>query len=108
MVDLPNFLGPVDAFLFNSVFGNLHSPRDALLRSSLMLRPGGSIVVSHPMGRAWHSRYRDQQPDLVPHRLPGTANEFKQVVNDLPLEVLDVVDEPDFYLAHVQASAMDL
>jgi uncharacterized phage infection (PIP) family protein YhgE len=33
--------GPFDVAVFNAVFGNLHDPRQALLRTSLLMRPGG-------------------------------------------------------------------
>ena len=32
--------GPFDAAFFNAVFGNLFDQREALLRASLLLRPG--------------------------------------------------------------------
>lgn len=53
VVDLPPFMGPVDGFIFNAVFANLADQREALLRAALMMRPGGRIIISHPMGRAW-------------------------------------------------------
>lgn len=102
VMDLPNFLGPADAFFFNGVFGNLHSPRDALLKAALLMRPGGSVVVSHPMGRAWHSRLHAEDPAHVPHPLPQSREAFDQIIHDLPLRLVDFVDEPDCYLAHLQ------
>jgi SAM-dependent methyltransferase len=55
---LPGYQGPFDAAFFNAVFGNLHDPRADLLRAALLTRPGGHVVVSHPLGRTWHERYR--------------------------------------------------
>lgn len=101
VIDLPNYMGPADAFFFNSVFGNVHSQREALLRAALLLRPGGHIVLSHAMGRAWHCGLRQQDPSMVPHELPVRAA-LEQLVFDLPLEVVDFVDEPDLYLATLQ------
>jgi hypothetical protein len=58
VVDLPSYQGPVDAFFFNGCFGNLFDPREALLRAALMTRPGGHIVLSHPMGKREFTRVR--------------------------------------------------
>ncbi len=102
MVDLPNYQGPADAFFFNAVFGNVHSQREALLRAALMLRPGGWVVVSHPMGRAWHEGLREKDSAMVPHSLPGTREEMEKLIWDLPLQVVDFVDQSDFYLATLQ------
>lgn len=49
---LPNYYGPVDAICMNAVFGNFHSTREALLRASMLLVPGGHLVISHLMGRS--------------------------------------------------------
>ena len=105
VVDLPNFLGPADAFFFNGVFGNLYNQRDALLRAALMLRPGGCIVISHPMGRGWHTRLRERDAEMVPHLLPADGEELERLVHDLPLRVLNLVDEKHLYLACLQVSA---
>eukprot|EP00887_Chlorella_sp_A99_P003181 scaffold9.g3181.t1 len=86
VLDLPAYQGPFDAAFFNSVFGNLHDPHEALLRTALLLLPGGRMVISHPLGREWLEQYRAVQPDIVPHTLPS-LEELRQLVFDLPLEV---------------------
>lgn len=72
-----------------------------------MLRPGGSIVVSHPMGRKWHSGLHERSPDTVPHPLPDDRAEFEHLVHDLPLRVVELVDEGDLYLAVLQVNGRD-
>lgn len=67
---LPAQQGPFDAVFFNSVFGNLYDPHEALLRACFLSRPGSYIVISHPLGRAWHERFRAANLQLVPHELP--------------------------------------
>jgi len=90
IMDLPNYLGwAVDAFFFNGVFGNLHDPRAALLKTALMVKPGGQVVVSHPMGRKWHGALADAQPDVTPHHLPP-AKELEAMLAGLPLRVVEV------------------
>jgi hypothetical protein len=34
----------------NSVFGNLSDQHAALLHSTMLLNPGGKVVISHPLG----------------------------------------------------------
>lgn len=51
IVDLPAARGPVDAVFFNACFGNLHDRREALWAACRLLRPGGHVVISHPLGR---------------------------------------------------------
>lgn len=93
-VDLPAYMGPVDAVVFNAVYGNMHDPRRALLRASLLLRPGGRLVISHPLGRAWHEalRARDGDAALVPHALPADRAALAEAARGLPL----VVEEDEF------------
>jgi riboflavin kinase len=91
-VDLPAYMGPVDAVIFNACYGNMHDPRRALLRASLLLRPGGRVVVSHPLGRAWHAGLRAREPGIVPHALPANPAALAEAVRGLPL----VVEEDEF------------
>ena len=51
--ELPTYQGPFHAAFFNAVFGNVADQRAALLAGALQLRPGGHLVISHPLGRAW-------------------------------------------------------
>lgn len=101
IVDLPVYQGPVDAVLFNAVIGNVHNQHDTLTAATLLLRPGGSIVLSHPEGRQWHDQLRAKEPQLVPHALPGGA-ELAALTHDLPLEVTHLVDQQQLYLAVLQ------
>lgn len=50
--------GPFDAIFYNAVFGNLLDEHAGLTKACFLLRPGGHIVISHPLGRAWHEEYR--------------------------------------------------
>ena len=44
-------LGSVDAIFFKSSFAHMHDQHEALWACCRMLRPGGHIVISHPLGR---------------------------------------------------------
>jgi hypothetical protein len=85
----------------NAVFGNMFDPRAVLLKASMYTKPGGHVVISHPLGRAWHASLAAGSPDIVPHQLPE-KQQLEQLVKDLPLEVVDFRDEEELYLAVMQ------
>lgn len=58
IVDLPAFQGPADAVFFNAVLGNVHDQHAALWAGCRQLRPGGCVVLSHPLGRRVHDELR--------------------------------------------------
>ena len=51
IVDVPAAQGPADAVFFNACFGNMHDQHAALRAACRLLRPGGHVVISHPLGR---------------------------------------------------------
>ena len=98
---LPPYQGPVDAFFFNSVFGNVADQASTLTAAALLLAPGGHIVVSHPLGRAWHGRLREADPAVVPHALPD-EEAWGRLLAALPLRLVELVDEDECYVAVLQ------
>ena len=98
---LPPYQGPVDAVFFNAVFGNVADQASALTAAALLLAPGGHIVVSHPLGRAWHGRLREADPEIVPHALPDEEG-WGRLLAALPLRLVQVVDEEECYIAVLQ------
>ena len=61
---------PYDVVVFNAVFGNLYDQRAALAHAAALLRPGGSVVISHPLGAAFVRDLHASDPTVVPHELP--------------------------------------
>lgn len=47
---------------------------------------GAHIVISHPMGRAWHTQLKQQQPAITPHQLPDRQG-LDKLIEGLPLQV---------------------
>jgi riboflavin kinase len=101
VIDLPNYYAPFDAVFFNAVFCNVHDQRQALLRASMLTRPGGWIVVSHPLGRTWLEEYSKENPNIVPHRLPE-KHELEKVIYDLPLELMYYRDSFSTFVAKMK------
>jgi SAM-dependent methyltransferase len=63
-------LDKVDVVLCNAVFGNFIDQQAALQVASHLLKKGGRLVVSHPMGRGFVQRLHESNPAMVPHLLP--------------------------------------
>lgn len=102
IVDLPAYLGKgCDAIFMNGCFGNMYSPREALLRCSLLVKPGGHVVISHPMGRTWHGDLHKKDSDMVPHLLPD-RQALETMISGLPLKISEFVDEEDHYCVTLQ------
>ncbi|KAJ1625900.1 hypothetical protein T492DRAFT_1036553 [Pavlovales sp. CCMP2436] len=87
--------GGFGAVVFNSCFGNMHSPRAALAAACSAASPrGGRVVISHPLGRAFVERLRAEDPSVVPHALPADAAELGALAEGLPLRLMQLSDEP--------------
>jgi len=80
--------------VFNAVFGNLFDQRAALEAAAALLQEGGRIVISHPLGRAFHERLRAGETDIVPHALPDAAA-LSELLSSLPLEVIHLEGTED-------------
>ncbi len=59
-----------DAVFFNACFGNIFDQKLALKKTHDLLRSGGSIVISHPLGKRFVKALHDSDPAIVPHFLP--------------------------------------
>jgi len=94
-------MGPASTVCMNAVFGNLPDPREALLKAALLLQPGGHVLISHPMGRAWHRELHKAEPVMVPHELPD-KEQLQELTRDLPLELVEYTDEEQLYAAVLQ------
>jgi hypothetical protein len=100
-MELPPYLGSANAITMNAVFGNLPDPREALLKAALLMQPGGYILISHPMGRAWHRQLHESEPAMVPHELPD-KEKLQELTHGLPLHLVDYRDDPELYAAVLQ------
>ncbi|KAJ8613481.1 hypothetical protein CTAYLR_002137 [Chrysophaeum taylorii] len=89
---------PFDAAVFNACFGNVFDQKDALRAAAAVVRPGGQVVVSHPLGAAFVDDLRRLDPTVVRHSLPTSLADLDRIAPAF-LEPADLVDEPDFYLA---------
>eukprot|EP00879_Flechtneria_rotunda_P030412 GHRR01033042.1.p1 GENE.GHRR01033042.1~~GHRR01033042.1.p1 ORF type:complete len:353 (+),score=100.97 GHRR01033042.1:621-1679(+) len=100
-LDLPHYMGPVDCICMNAVFGNFYSLEAALIKASTLLQPEDHVVISHPMGRSWHTQLHERDPQVVPHQLPD-KQQWQKLLHGLPFELVTYRDEPELYVALLQ------
>ncbi len=89
-----------DAVFFNACFGNIFDQKLALKKTHDLLRSGGSIVISHPLGKRFVKALHDSDPEIVPHFLPE-KDQLTEWAKELGMELVEFIDEPDFYLARL-------
>ncbi len=96
VVDLS--LEPFDRIFCNGMFGNFFDQDLALAALSGLLKEGGRLVISHPLGRAFVHRLHQENPELVPHDLPE-EEPLRQMLGRVGLILTYFVDQPGLYLA---------
>jgi riboflavin kinase len=101
VVDIPREMGSFDAVFFNAVFGNMWNQRHALQSTSARLRPGGRIIISHPMGASFAEGLRANDPKMIPHSLPSETS-IAELIRGLPLRVQYFSDQELLYLCIVE------
>ena len=89
-----------DAVFFNACFGNIFDQKLAMAKTNALLRSGGSIIISHPLGKRFVKALHDSDPEIVPHFLPerDLLNIWSKELN---MQLAEFIDEPDFYLARL-------
>lgn len=86
-----------DVVFFNACFGNMWNQQEALMAAAHLLDHGGQIVISHPLGARFVDTLHQNEPHIVPHRLPDkTKLEALCLESKLTVVSADIRDE--FYL----------
>jgi len=88
-----------DAVICNAVFPHFENPARALKQLFNALRPGGTFIVSHPIGRAAvNARHRKAGGPVGEDRVPP-PDVMRRLLCNAGLNVSVIFDEPEFYLA---------
>jgi ubiquinone/menaquinone biosynthesis C-methylase UbiE len=93
-LDLPD--GGLDAVFVNACYPNIVDKETAFTNVSRMLGPGGRLVISHPLGKAFIGVIRKSTPfplDDFPERADA-----ENLLRAFGFAIKDFVDEPEFYL----------
>jgi len=102
-VGLARELGAQHVTLSNFPGGFPHTASwESCLREAWrVLRPGGMLVISHPIGREAVNRLHAQHPIVAEDRVP-TAEKMHQMLTHMGWAEVQVIDEPEFYLARAR------
>ena len=93
-LELPD--GSLDAVFVNACYPNIIDKATAFSNISRMLRPGGRLVISHPLGRSFIEVIRKGTPfplDDFPERADAES-----LLRAFGLAISGFFDEPEFYL----------
>jgi len=86
-----------DVAFLNAVFPNITDKPAALTNLARLIAPGGRMVISHPEGRAFVLRLKDELPFAI-DPLPGEA-ELIRLLAPHPFRLERFVDEANLYAA---------
>lgn len=90
-----------DRVLCNAVFPHFENQSIALQEVWRVLRPGGLMIISHPIGREAVNRLHSQYEAVAQDRVP-TADRMRALLTELGWVEVEVIDEPEFYLARAK------
>jgi SAM-dependent methyltransferase len=88
--------GSLDVVFINACYPNIVDKATAFSNIGRMMRSGGRLVISHPLGKAFIDRIREGTPfplDDFPER-----DEAAVLLRPFGFAVKRLVDEPEFYL----------
>lgn len=88
-----------DRVICNAAFPHFTDKTKALLEMLRMLKPGGTLVISHPIGRDVVNNLHKEVSRVVAEDRVPTADRMRKILQDTGLEEIQVIDEPEFYLA---------
>lgn len=93
-LELPD--GSLDVVFINACYPNIVDKVTAFSNISRMLRPGGRLVVSHPLGKSFIGVIKKSTPfplDDFPERADA-----ENLLRDFGFAIKNFVDEPQLYL----------
>jgi ubiquinone/menaquinone biosynthesis C-methylase UbiE len=93
-LELPD--GSLDVVFVNACYPNIVDKTTAFSNISRMLRPGGRLVISHPLGKSFIEVIKKGTPfplDDFPERADAEA-----LLRAFGLAIEDFFDEPELYL----------
>ena len=93
-LDLPD--GSLDVVFVNACYPNIVDKATAFSNISRMLRPGGRLVISHPLGKSFIEVIKKSTPfplDDFPERADAEA-----LLRAFGFAIKDFFDEPELYL----------
>jgi len=84
----------------NAAFPHFSDKRHALNEMVRLLLPGGTLIVSHPIGREAVNKVHMDAGDAVAEDRVPPPEAMRELLGQAGLVDVYVIDEPSFYLAH--------
>ncbi len=89
-----------DRIFCNAVYPHFENKQRALSELKRLLRSGGTLIISHPIGRERvNSIHRESSSIVAEDRVPSAAK-MRNILEEAGFERAYVIDEPEFYFAH--------
>ena len=98
IVDMVGQVEAVDVAFFNACFANFYDQAQAIRAVYALLKSGGRLLITHPMGRAFVWSKSQEHPSVVPHELPREKS-LQAMLEDVGFELERYTEQPDLYIA---------
>lgn len=86
----------IDVIFMNACYPNIVDKRSTFANISRMMRPGGRMVISHPMGRSFIDLIRDQASFPLDD-FPGRSKAGR-LLKPFGFKIKEFIDEPKLYI----------
>ena len=86
----------IDVVFVNACYSNIADKASTFSNISRMLKPGGRLVISHPLGKSFIGQIKEQSPfplDDFPDKL-----EAQTLLRPYGFEIRKFIDRPDLYV----------
>jgi len=88
--------GSIDVIFMNACYPNIVDKRATFANISRMMKQGGRMIISHPMGKSFIDLIKDRAPfplDDFPDK-----NRAGKLLRPFGFEIEEFVDEPELYI----------
>lgn len=89
----------IDVVFMNACYPNIVDKASTFTNISRMTKPGGRMIISHPMGKAFIDRIRDETPFPLDD-FPGKSK-AERLMEPFGFKIKEFVDEPKLYIMKV-------
>lgn len=89
---------PFDVAVFNACFCNVFDQKASLAAAAAVVRPGGAVLATHPLGADFVDELRRRDSTVVPHSMPRSIEHVGAIAPPF-LDPAELIDEPEFYAA---------
>ena len=86
----------IDVVFMNACYPNIVDKKSTFANISRMTKPGGRMIISHPMGKAFLDLIRDETPFPLDD-FPGKSK-AERLMEPFGFKIKEFVDEPKLYI----------